>query len=92
MRSIITNNMECCYLCGSTHNIEVHHILFGTAMRKIADKLGLKVPLCAEHHRGMQSPHRDRAVDLMLKQTAQKAYEAKHSREDWMRKVGRNYL
>lgn len=91
MKSIV-QEAKCCYLCGSTYNLECHHIIFGTAGRKIADKLGLKVWLCADHHRGNVSPHRDRNIDLQLKRLAQTCYEAKHTREEWMERVGRNYL
>lgn len=91
MKSIIQSD-KCCLLCGSTYRLERHHCIHGTAGRKIADKLGLTVWLCAEHHRGKVSPHQSREIDLRLKRLAQTEYEQKHTREDWIKKVGRNYL
>lgn len=91
MKSIIQTD-KCCLLCGSTYNCERHHCIHGTAGRKIADKLGLTVWLCSEHHRGKVSPHQNKDIDLKLKQLAQRSYEKKHTREEWLAKVGRNYL
>jgi hypothetical protein len=90
-RSILQEE-KVCFLCGTTLNLELHHVLHGTAMRKIADKLGLTVWLCSEHHRGKNSPHMNKAIDTDLKRFAQSEYEKRHDRFDWMAKVGRNYL
>lgn len=90
-KSILQSEKQCFY-CGTTLNLERHHCIHGTAGRRIADKLGLTIWLCSEHHRGKYSPHQDREVDLRLKRFAQSCYEDKHSREEWMQKVGRNYL
>lgn len=90
-KSILQSEKQC-FFCGTTLNLERHHIIMGTAGRKIADKLGLTIWLCSEHHRGKYSPHQCREIDLRLKRFAQSCYEDKHSREEWMEKVGRNYL
>ena len=90
-KSVLQDEKKC-FLCGTTLNLERHHVLHGTAMRRIADKLGLTVWLCAEHHRGAYSSHQRKDVDLRLKRFAQSCYEDKHDRFDWMVKVGRNYL
>lgn len=92
MKSIITDDMEHCYICGNP-NIEIHHCLFGIN-RKNADRAGLVVPLCVYHHRGQGGVHHagNKALDDMLKQTAQRKYEETHSREEWMQIFGRNYL
>ena len=90
-RSIIQQEKKC-LLCGATYGCELHHCIHGTAGRKIADKLGLTVWLCAEHHRGSVSPHQNRDIDLRLKRLAQTEYEKKHTREEWLEKVGSNYL
>lgn len=91
MKSILQNKKECFY-CGTTANLECHHVVFGSGLRKVSDKLGLKVWLCAEHHRGSYSPHMRRDFDLRLRRFAQSCYEEKHSRQEWMQRVGRNYL
>ena len=90
-KSILQSEKQC-FFCGTTLNLERHHIIHGTAGRRIADKLGLTIWLCDEHHRGKYSPHQDKEIDLRLKRFAQSCYEDKHSREEWMQKVGRNYL
>lgn len=90
-KSILQESKEC-FFCGTTLNLERHHVIFGTAGRKTSDKLGLTVWLCSDHHRGRYSPHQNREVDLRLKRFAQSCYEDKHSRDEWMQKVGRNYL
>lgn len=50
-KSIIVDCMDNCFVCSSPY-VEVHHIMYGTANRKLSDKYGLIVPLCQEHHRG----------------------------------------
>lgn len=90
MKSIITDNPNC-YICGDT-NTEEHHVMFGTANRKISDKYGLTVRLCPLHHRGNVSPHHNRELDLILKEIAQTKFETKYSHEKWMELFGRNYL
>lgn len=91
MKSIIQNE-KCCFKCGTTRNLEDHHVFFGTSDRKISEKNGLKVWLCADHHRGNYSPHMDRDFDLELKQEAQRIYELNHSRNEFMGLFFRNYL
>ena len=83
--------MDNCFVCGSPH-VEVHHILYGTANRKISDKFGYIVPLCQEHHRGNTGVHFDKTLDIRLKQLAQEHYEKNHGRrEDFIRIFGRSY-
>ena len=82
-----------CYLCGSTATLEIHHCLHGTGLRKLADKYGLTVWLCAICHRdNVRGAHGNHDVDLRLKQDAQKAFEKKHGHEKYMEIFGRNYL
>ena len=67
-KSIIQKKKEC-IICNSL-NAEEHHVFFGTANRKLSEKYGLKVYLCAEHHRGTRGVHgKDgKMVDSYLKQ------------------------
>ena len=39
-----------------------------------------------------QGVHFNKEVDLMLKQIAQRAFEDRYSRTEWMQEIGRNYL
>ena len=92
-KSIVTDDMEHCYICGSPY-VEVHHLLHGTANRKLADKYKLVVPLCRKHHTGSNdSVHRNPDMDLRFKQIAQETFESsKGSREDFIRIFGKSYL
>lgn len=91
MESIIQQG-KYCLLCGTTRDLNLHHCLHGTANRKKADKYGLTVYLCVPHHTGKNGVHFNKEFDLYLKQRAQKAFEKAHSRQEWMREFGKNYL
>ena len=96
--SILHQNPGECYLCERSGAIrkwdylEEHHI-FGGPNRKISEQEGLKVKLCVWHHRnGPDAVHRNVSMMRILQQDAQRAYEQTHSREEFMRLIGRNYL
>ena len=92
MKSILSDERKC-YICGSTFNVEKHHIFFGNPLRKISDKHGFFVWLCSYHHRdSKEGVHGNRETDLMLKRKCQSVYEEKHSRQDWLKIIKRNYL
>lgn len=92
MKSIIQDKREC-LVCGSW-NVEEHHIFFGQAKRKLSEDYGLKVWLCPTHHRGTNGVHgkNGHKLDSELKQLGQKAFEWEHTREEFMKLMGRNYL
>lgn len=76
------------------HTPQTPYILWysHTANRKVSERLGLTVYLCLEHHEGNEGVHHNRELDLKLKRIAQRAYEADHSRQEWMSEIGKNYL
>ena len=82
------------FICQQEGYTEEHHIFFGTGNRKISEKYGLKVYLCYEHHRGTNGVHgkNGRQLDLKLKERVQRTYEQTHTREEFMRIIGKNYL
>ena len=90
-RSILQDEKRC-WICGSVVGLECHHILGGTANRKLSEKYGLKVWLCHEHHTGDSGAQYVKEMNLQLKQEAQRAFEKTNSRELWMRLIGKNYL
>lgn len=90
-KSIVQSEKEC-YVCGRVTQLHRHHILFGTANRKVAEKHGLTVYLCLEHHEGNTGVHHNKELDLELKRLAQRKFELTHTRQQWMDAVGRNYL
>ena len=91
MKSIIQTERKC-FLTGRTDNLQEHHIFFGSKNRENSERYGLKVWLTADYHTGKHSPHRDREIDLYLKQIAQRKFEETHSQDEFMRIFGRNYL
>lgn len=92
MESLITDNMQECYICGKPREC-IHHIFGGTANRKLSDKYKLVIPLCNEHHNmSNDSVHFNKEMDLNIKKTGQKKFEEKHSHEEFMKIFGRNWL
>lgn len=71
--------------------MECHHIFAG-GLRKVSERHGLKVWLCHECHTGKNGAQYDPIKNRTLKADAQREYERTHSREDWMRIIGKNYL
>lgn len=66
------------------------YCLHGTANRKLAEKYGLWVWLAHDVHMSLHD--RDKDLDRYLQQEAQKAFERTHTRQEWMRIFGKNYL
>lgn len=90
-RSIIDNNFDRCYLCGSTYNIYEHHVFYGIANRKLSEKYGLTIPLCGDCHTGANGVHQNRELDLHIKKIGQLNFEEKYSYELFMKVFGKNY-
>ncbi len=91
-QSVIIEDMEHCYLCGSPY-IHIHHVFFGTSNRKNSDKYGYTVPLCQEHHTGSAGVHFNKPFDLHLKKFAQEHFEANlGDRNDFRAIFGKSYL
>lgn len=92
MKSILQNERRC-YVCGTTYNLHEHHIYGGTANRKNSEKNGFKVCLCAFHHNmSNEGVHFNRELDLKIKLECQSKFEETHSREEFMKIIGKNYL
>lgn len=82
-----------CYVCGTTYNLHEHHIFFGTANRKKSETYGFKVYLCWYHHNmSDEGVHFNRELDLKLKRDCQSMFEKTHSRDEFMKIIGKNYL
>ena len=92
MDSVLQNKKECIF-CGQVGQLESHHCLHGFANRKKAEKYGLKVWLCAEHHRGTSGAHRNAYTDRVLKEYAQEYWERNiGTREQFITEFGKSYL
>ena len=91
-KSILTDDLEVSYLSGMPAEC-VHHIYGGNGRRSISEREGFIVPLTnAEHNMGKNSVHFNRKLDRWFKQLCQSIYEKNHTREEFIRLIGRNYL
>ena len=93
MKSVLQKNREC-WECGRVDVLNDHHIIYGTANRRISEEYGFKVWLCPEHHTGKHGVHNNnKLLDLRLKTMAQTYFESNlGSRKDFIRLFGRNFL
>jgi len=90
--SILTNDLNKCYICGAKENIHIHEIYFGKN-RQNSMKYGCCVPLCFYHHNGSKhAVHYDKYLDDLLKEECQRKFEKEHSREEFISIFGRSYL
>lgn len=97
---MITNYDQCCLICGKPAT-DKHHLIFGTANRKLADQDGLIIPLCVEHHTGLRSVHNQTELTVLSQIIGQLAYE-KHkcaegmaeddARQSFRIRYGKSYL
>ena len=74
-----------CAICGN-NQIHLHHI-FGGKNRKKSTIFGYIVPLCEKHHRWVHNTNYQ-----VFKKEAQRDFEKEHTREEFIRVFGRNYL
>ena len=92
MQSILQRIKEC-YVCHSKTNLHYHHIYYG-GKRTISDRNGFTCYLCFNHHEGTYGVHGKYgdALDMKLKVECQKKFEETHSREEFMKLIGKNYI
>lgn len=91
-KSIMTEDFDSCFLCGMVAS-HIHHVYGGNGRRNISDREGFIVPLCVACHTGDQGVHHNRRKDLILKQECEQRYlDLGHSRRDFIKLIGRNYL
>ena len=84
-----------CLVCGSTQNIHIHEVFFGTSNRQNSIKHGLCVCLCGRHHNlSYEGVHFNKELDKKLKKHAQKIAMKKYgwTTEDFIRIFGKNYI
>ena len=100
--SIITDNFDRCYICGTSGKMHIHEIFFGTSARKKSIEDGMCVPLCPAHHNMSGSGvHFNHKLDLYLKQIGQKVWMMHYTNESdtkeekinkFIRRYGKNYI
>ena len=82
--SIFTTNFNKCFYCGKEGKMDIHEV-YGGSNRTRSIKNGLVVPLCRLCHSNERIIH---YLRIML----QKEYEKRHSREDFVSIIGKNYI
>lgn len=87
--SIITNDLKHCYICTKKGLKDISkddlHEIYGGSNRKRSIKNGFVVPLC-------RNCHQDNEILKFLKRFIQKEYEKTHTREEFIKLIGKNYL
>lgn len=84
--SILTEDLEHCFICGQSP-CDIHEIYCG-AKRQVSMRNGFCIPLCRVHHVLIQEYW---AGDLALRELCQQVYEETHTREEFIKLIGRNY-
>ncbi len=100
MKSIMHNKRDgTCYLCMRLHMdysekvTQEHHVICGTANRRISEKYGLKVYLCIYHHTaGNESVHHNERLMRELKKEAQICFERTYPKQSFREVFGKNYI
>ena len=93
--SIIPDNNEFCYLCKkkglTVRGTDCHHMVYGTAKRKLADEDGLHVQLCHLHHMML---HQQGYYREELQQYAEQMWLDHYGKtiDDWIQRYGKNFL
>ena len=86
---------DLCAVCEKPY-AATHEVYFGTANRQISIAYGFQEKLCYKHHNDpsnkVSNPHFNIEVDDALKQKFQRIFEETHTREEFMKLIGRNYI
>lgn len=85
--SILTDNLERCFICGRTAT-DIHEIYSG-GNRKASMRNGFCCPLCRYCHQIVTLNY---GLNLRLKMECQEKFEETATREDFMQIIHKNYL
>lgn len=94
MKESILQRNKACYICGTTFNLHLHHVFYGTANRKLSDADGCVIYLCQAHHTGAHGVHFNKKIDLTIKARTQITWQKHYNKttEDFIARYGRSYL
>ena len=90
MFSAFTDDIEHCFVCGRPFP-SIHHCM-NKYDKKKAEKYGLILPLCVNHHTGAEGVHSKPEKMLACRQMAQRKFEEEHTRDEWIREFEKSYL
>lgn len=85
--SIITNDLEKCYFCGSKKK-DLHELIEGKN-RQVSMKYGLVIPICRKCHIKVTN---DKTLQDKLHKVGQKAFKKHYKTENFIQIFGENYL
>lgn len=85
--SILTNDLEHCYICKSKK--EDLHELIGGRNRKLSMKYGLVIPVCRKCHRIIEN---DETLKEKWHKVAQKEFKKHYKTENFVQVFGKSYL
>jgi len=89
----ILQDKEEFFVSHETSNLVRHEVFYGTANRKLSKEYGLWVWLKPSwHNMSNNGVHFNKELDLSLKRYAQKKFEEKYSRDEFIKIFGKNYL
>ena len=92
MKSILQSEKKC-WITGAKEGLHKHHIYYGTGNRKVSEANGFYVWLLSDwHNMSDYGVHFNKSFDTDLKEICQREYERTHSREEFIKLIGRNYL
>ena len=86
--SILTDNLEICYICTKRKKDDLHEV-FGGNNRKKSMIWGLVVPICRKCHRDWDS---NKELKKEIQQESQRRFEKKYGHELFMAEFKKNYL
>ncbi len=85
--SILTNDLEHCYICKAKK--QDLHELIGGRNRKLSMKYGLVIPVCRKCHRIIEN---DETLKEKWHKVAQKEFKKHYKSENFMQIFGKSYL
>ena len=87
-RESIVQDDKTCFICGNPY-VQCHHLYKSHKCRQIADREGLFIYLCPNHHHEV---HHNRELDLDLMKLGQEIFEKTHTREEFREMFVKSYL
>lgn len=92
MKLTYIGNTDECFICKKRYRLETHHIMNGP-YKKASERHGLLIKVCGDCHRmAPDSIHRNSKMMRRLKKFGQKYFEQTHTREEFIKEFGKNYL
>lgn len=89
MYSIMQKDIDKCYLCGKTGQLDTHHVCNGGGLRLKSELHGGVVKLCRNCHREV---HEKFGLRELLKMRFQYLFEQSYGHDMWMKLFKKNYL